>query len=187
MLTIAASELEPRTLRRAFGRYATGVVLVTTRSATGEPRGLTINSFISVSLEPPLVLFCVLMRSNGYAAWEKAEHFAINILASDQQHLANVFARPSTAQWERTRWRAGLNGCALIGSAIAVIECRRCAQYPGGDHLVILGEVTAVHMDHRRADPLVFHCGKYGTYWPSEHGEPPADSSLSDLMQAGFG
>jgi 3-hydroxy-9,10-secoandrosta-1,3,5(10)-triene-9,17-dione monooxygenase reductase component len=186
MVTITSSELDPRTLRNALGRYATGVVVVTTRSAEGTPRGLTVNSFTSVSLDPPLVLFCVVTRSNGYAAWESAEHFAINILASDQRRISNTFAKPSTAQWNNTKWRAGRNGCALIDSAIASIECRRFAHHPGGDHLVILGEVTAIHLDDC-TDPLLFHGGRYGTYWPSEHGEPPADSTLSDLVLAGFG
>jgi flavin reductase (DIM6/NTAB) family NADH-FMN oxidoreductase RutF len=177
---------DPRVLRNAFGRYTTGVVVVTTRSPQGEATGVTVNSFTSVSLDPPLVLFCLLNRANSYATWERAEHFTMNILTESQQKVSNAFARPSANPWMGIEHSEGDNGCAILHGAAASLECRQFAHYPGGDHLIIVGQVTRVHSSGD-AGPLAFYRGKYGTYWGVDFGAPPPDSSLSDLVMAGFG
>lgn len=177
---------DPKALRNAFGRYATGVVVVTTQSDDGVPTGVTVNSFTSVSLDPPLVLFCLVNRANSYGVWERAEHFTMNILTQAQQHISNAFARPSSNPWGSVAFRAGHNGCAVLDGAAASLECRKFAHYPGGDHLIIVGQVTRVH-GADAPGPLVFYRGKYGTYWGVDFGAPPPDSSLSDHVLAGFG
>ena len=186
MATADSAAFDPRLLRNAFGRYTTGVVVVTARGPAGEPVGVTVNSFTSVSLDPPLVLFCLLNRANSYAIWERAEHFTMNILTEGQQSVSNAFARPSNNPWAGIACHLGSNGCAVLDGAAASLECSKHAHIPGGDHLIIVGRVTHVHSD-ADAGPLVFYRGKYGTYWGVDFGAPPPDSSLSDLVQAGFG
>src|SRR5262245_14240874 len=135
------ASLDGRALRHALGHYATGVTIVTTRTADGRPTGVTVNSFTSVSLEPPLVLFCLSGRSSLLSAFEQAPYFAVNVLATGQQALSNLFARPSQNTWEDVRYRDGSYGCALLGDAIGCFECARRAAYPGGDHIIFVGEV----------------------------------------------
>src|SRR5262245_51581431 len=109
-----APSFDGRALRHALGHFATGVTIVTTRTPDGQPTGVTVNSFTSVSLEPPLVLCCLAGRSSLLQAFELAEHFAVNLLAVGQQALSNRFARPSLNTWEDVRYRDGVSGCALL-------------------------------------------------------------------------
>ena len=179
--------LDTRLLRNAFGCYTTGVVVVTTADDEGRKTGVTVNSFTSVSLDPPLVLFCLLNSANAYRTWEGASRFTMNILAASQQQVSNAFARPSANPWDSVAHRAGDNGCPLIDGTAASLECERFQHFPGGDHLIIVGQVTRVRLSPDNPRPLAFHRGKYGTYWGVDFGAPPADSTLSDLVLAGFG
>lgn len=180
--------LDPRALRNAFGHYTTGVVVVSTTTPSGQKMGVTVNSFTSVSLDPPLVLFCLLNSSNAYRIWQQARHFTMNILTADQRSVSNAFARPSaTSPWDAVAHTLGANGCPLINGAAASLECAWHAHFPGGDHLILVGRVTAVHSEVAHAVPLAFYRGQYGTYWGVDFGAPPADSSLSDMVMAGFG
>lgn len=181
------SLLDPRSLRNAFGCYTTGVVVVTTLGPEGQKTGVTVNSFTSVSLDPPLVLFCLLNSANAYRTWEQAQRFTMNILAADQQRVSNAFARPSANPWEGIGHTIGANGCPLLDGAAVGLECERFSHYPGGDHLIIVGRVTAVQSPTAPPGPLAFYRGKYGTYWGVDFGAPPPDSSLSDMVLAGFG
>src|SRR5207302_1108867 len=104
--------LDGRALRNALGHYATGVTIVTTRTPDGAHTGVTVNSFTSVSLEPPLVLFCLATRSSLLTAFEQASHFTINVLAQGQQALSNRFAKPSTNKWDGMKFTCGAHGCA---------------------------------------------------------------------------
>ena len=106
--------LDTRALRNALGHYTTGVTIFTTRTPEGAHTGLTVNSFTSVSLNPPLVLFCLATRSSVLPAFEQAEHFAINVLATGQQALSNRFAKPSSNIWEGVKYQTGEYGCALL-------------------------------------------------------------------------
>ncbi|GAB2458398.1 hypothetical protein GCM10027082_06110 [Comamonas humi] len=183
-----SAAIDPRALRNAFGYYTTGVVVVTTTTPEGQKVGVTVNSFTSVSLDPPLVLFCLLNSSNAYQTWKQARHFTMNILTADQQSVSNAFARPSTTNpWDVVEHTVGANGCPLVSGAATSLECDMHEHFPGGDHLILVGRVTAVHSDVPHAVPLAFYRGKYGTYWGVDFGAPPADSSLSDMVMAGFG
>lgn len=174
--------LDVRALRNALGHYTTGVTIVTTRTPDGAHTGVTVNSFTSVSLDPPLVLFCLATRSSLLAAFEQAAHFTINVLAKGQQALSNRFARPSSNTWEGVHYQTGTHGCALLTGAIGIFECASRGTYPGGDHLILVGEV--LRFEARVApEPLAFYAGSYGTFARDQSGVPAApDGSLSDFV-----
>lgn len=152
--------LDTRALRHAFGCFPTGVTIVTARRESGEPFGLTANSFSSVSLEPPLVLWSLARRSPNLEAFARASHFAINVLAADQTALSDRFARPHPDKFDGFAWTEGVGGVPLLAGAVAHIECRNSLRHPGGDHLIFLGEVERFSSDPDRT-PLVFCRGRY--------------------------
>jgi len=174
--------LDVRALRNALGHYTTGVTIVTTRTPEGAHTGVTVNSFTSVSLDPPLVLFCLATRSSLLAAFEQAGHFAVNVLARGQQALSNRFARPSSNTWDGVKYRSGTHGCALLADALGTFECARRAAYPGGDHLILIGEVLSVETAAPH-EPLAFYRGSYGTFTHDQSGvTAAADGSLSEFV-----
>lgn len=146
--------------RSASGQFATGVTIVTARDAQGQLVGLTANSFSSVSLEPPLVLWCLSSRSSALAGFRSATHYAINVLAADQRLLAERFARKGIDRFEGTPWRPGLTGAPLIDGAVAVFECSHHQMTEAGDHIVLIGRVE--HVQRRLgARPLLFHGSRF--------------------------
>ncbi len=160
---------DARALRNALGRFATGVTIVTTVTPEGAHTGVTVNSFTSVSLEPPLVLFCLSTRSSLLPAFERARHFAVNVLARSQQALSNRFARPSANTWEGVAFRPGAHGCALLADAVGVFECERRMVYPAGDHVIFIGEVARFET-LPTCEPLAFCQGSYGTFTRDQSG-----------------
>jgi flavin reductase (DIM6/NTAB) family NADH-FMN oxidoreductase RutF/DNA-binding MarR family transcriptional regulator len=144
--------------RRCLGQFATGVTIVTARSGD-ELVGMTANSFSSVSLDPPLVLWSAKRTSSSFAAFEAAAHFAVNVLASDQVHLSKHFGRSGHDKFAGIPWRAGLGGSPILDGAVASFECRRTVDYPGGDHLIFIGEVQRFARYDREA--LLFAQGLY--------------------------
>jgi flavin reductase (DIM6/NTAB) family NADH-FMN oxidoreductase RutF len=146
--------------RAALGMFATGVTIVTARDAAGRRVGLTANSFNSVSLAPPLVLWSLSRRAAALQAFAAGSHYAINILASDQRALADRFAARSADRFEGVALRDGLCGAPVIEGAVAVFECFNRSRYEEGDHVIFVGEVE--HCEHRAgAAPLIFHGGRY--------------------------
>src|ERR1700753_2464326 len=115
-----------------LGCYATGVAIVTTRTNAGEHVAVTVNSFSSVSLDPPLILFSLGKKANILAHFKEAQSYAVNILAHDQESLSNMFARPSSASWENAVYSEGENGCALFAGVLAQLECSRFSEIDGG-------------------------------------------------------
>jgi flavin reductase (DIM6/NTAB) family NADH-FMN oxidoreductase RutF len=151
---------QPKTLRGVLGTYPTGVAIVTTRTPEGRAVGLTINSFASLSLDPPLVLWSLVDRSPNLAAFRDCSHFAINILASDQEELARRFANPAVAdKFEQARVLEAPEGVPAIEGALAALVCANERQIVGGDHLLLLGRV--LRTANAAASPLVFHAGKF--------------------------
>ncbi len=151
--------------RAALGRFATGVTIVTARNAAGQRVGLTANSFNSVSLAPPLVLWSLARTSSSMPAFEAGAHYAINILAADQHALAERFATKLPDRFEGLVTRDGLRGAPIIEGAAAVFECFNRSQYREGDHVIFVGEVE--HCSHRSdAGPLIYHGGRYFTELP---------------------
>lgn len=151
------AKIDGRELRDALGRFTTGVTVVTTMTGTG-PVGITVNSFASLSLDPPLVLWSPARRSSRFAAFEAASHFAVHVLARDQEPIARHFAR-SADGFARFEHETGLDDMPLLTGCAARFECRHVARFDGGDHLICVGEV--LRFDAADREPLVFHRGAY--------------------------
>jgi flavin reductase (DIM6/NTAB) family NADH-FMN oxidoreductase RutF len=155
-----AARFDPRDLRRALGQYATGVTVVTTVDADGEPFGMTANSFTSVSLDPPLVLWAASRSSPSLAAFEASDRFAVNVLASDQHHLSRQFATSGADKFDGVRLLPG--DLPLLEGTVAHFVCRRLpgsGRLDAGDHVVFLGEIESYEAPG--GEPLVFHSGFY--------------------------
>ena len=145
--------------REALAQFATGVTIVTARTAHGTFVGFTANSFNSVSLDPPLVIWSLARRSRSLAVFEGAERYAINVLAHDQVDLARRFSRPHADRFAGVAHRTGKGGAPLIEGCAAWLECRHHALHPAGDHMLFIGEVDACA--HRHVVPLLWHGGRY--------------------------
>jgi flavin reductase (DIM6/NTAB) family NADH-FMN oxidoreductase RutF/DNA-binding MarR family transcriptional regulator len=165
----------PREFRGALGMFATGVTIVTARTASGELVGLTANSFNSVSLDPPLVLWSLARAAGSMPAFSTGSHYAINILAADQKDLAERFATRGGDRWAGVQFSNGAAGSPLLAGAAATFECFNRSRYEEGDHVIFVGEVE--HCSHRAgASPLLFHGGKFYTEHPlqADHSAPQA-------------
>ena len=146
--------------RQALGMFATGVTIVTARAADGNFVGLTANSFNSVSLSPPLVLWSLARSAGSMAAFSAGSHYAINILSADQQDLARQFAARSGDRFSGVDFALGAGGAPLLRGAAASFECFNRSRYEEGDHVIFVGEVESC--THRTgASPLLFHGGKF--------------------------
>jgi flavin reductase (DIM6/NTAB) family NADH-FMN oxidoreductase RutF/2-polyprenyl-6-methoxyphenol hydroxylase-like FAD-dependent oxidoreductase len=154
-----AARFDVRDLRRAFGQYATGVTVVTTRDDSGRAWGMTANSFTSVSLNPPLVLWAAARSSPSLPAFLAADRFAVNILASDQHHLSRQFATSGAEKFEGVELAGGSRDVPVLDGCVAHFVCRRTETLEAGDHVVLLGEVESY--DAAGGEPLVFHAGSY--------------------------
>jgi len=151
--------------RAALGMFATGVTIVTARDADGRRFGLTANSFNSVSLSPPLVLWSLSRRAAALPAFAAGSHYAINVLAADQRALADRFAARGDDRFDGVALRECLCGAPKIEGAVAVFECFNRSRYEEGDHVIFVGEVE--HCESRPgAAPLIFHGGRYYTELP---------------------
>ena len=146
-------------LRRSLGRFATGVTVVTCCAPDGSPRGITANSFSSVSLEPPLVLWNIAKVSNSLHAYLAAARFAIHILRASQQHYAEHFARTDHSRYEGIEFEISPDGVPILNDVLARFDCATREIHDAGDHHIIVGEILG-HSRGRGA-PLVFHNGQY--------------------------
>ena len=151
--------------RAALAMFATGVTIVTARSTGGAPIGLTANSFNSVSIEPPLILWSLSRQAGSMPSFARGSHYAINILAADQHDLAVRFASKDVDRFEGVAFQPGPSGVPLLDGAAAVFECFNRSRYEEGDHVIFVGEVE--RCTHRTdAQPLIFHGGRYFTELP---------------------
>ncbi len=159
------SAFTPEDFRAALGQFTTGVTIVTAVDEQGRRVGLTANSFNSVSLDPPLVLWSLSKHSSSMPALKTAAAYAVNVLGADQRLLAERFARRGVDRFEGVAWRPGLSGAPLIDGAVATFECVPRSHHDEGDHIIFVGEVT--HCRRRvGAVPLVFHGGRFFTDLP---------------------
>jgi len=156
-----SSPFDARTLRDAFGAFLTGVTVVTSTDAEGNPFGLTANSFSSVSLDPPLLLVCIGKRAGSYAPLSEATGFAVNILAEDQTHISNTFARPADDRFAGIAWHPGHTGAPLLAGAAAWFDCAVHQRVDAGDHMILIGEVKA--LDNSGKTGLGYARGAYFT------------------------
>ena len=174
--------MQNSSLRTALGSFVTGVTVITTSDEAGLDYGVTANSFNSVSLEPPLVLWSLSKNSSSLPAFANAARFAIHILASDQVDLSARFARRDTNKFADLEFERGEHGVPLLAGCSARFICRPAYSYEGGDHVIFVGEV--VEFDHREIAPLAFHGGSYAS--TSKH-KKTADGdfrSLTHLIQS---
>jgi flavin reductase (DIM6/NTAB) family NADH-FMN oxidoreductase RutF len=155
-----APSFTPSEFRAALGMFATGVTIVTARAANGKLVGLTANSFNSVSLSPPLVLWSLAHAAGSMAVFSAGSHYAINVLAADQQELAQRFAAKGVDRWAGVSHSEGVAGAPLLTGAAATFECYNRSRYEEGDHVIFVGEVE--RCQHRAdASPLLFHGGRF--------------------------
>lgn len=152
---------DTRALRTVLGRFATGVAVVTVRTAEGNPLGMTVNSFLSVSLEPPLVSFCVNRDSRLCPAFTGAAVFAVNVLTEQQRDLSRRFAKPGLDRFGTLPYAPGRSGAPVLPGSLAVVECTTDSVMPAGDHVIVLGRVVAAVKAEKAAQPLVFFDGAY--------------------------
>jgi len=153
------SGIDPRYFRDVLGSFATGVIVVTTVDETGKPVGLTVNSFNSVSLHPPLILWSLALKAPSLRAFRASDCFVVNILSSDQQPLSRIFSTPAENKFEAVDFELGLGGVPILKDTVAHMVCRTYARYPGGDHEIYVGEVLEI--EDRKHAPLVFHRGAF--------------------------
>jgi flavin reductase (DIM6/NTAB) family NADH-FMN oxidoreductase RutF len=156
------SSIDPRDFRNALGSYATGVTIITVAGIDGKPYGITCNSFASVSLNPPLVLWSLVLYSSSLSAFQNASHFAVNVLGASQQALADRFAKSSDDKFAGVKWTPGLGNAPLLTDSVANFQCRAANRYYGGDHVIFLGAVEAY--SYSRKEPLLFARGGYGRF-----------------------
>jgi 3-hydroxy-9,10-secoandrosta-1,3,5(10)-triene-9,17-dione monooxygenase reductase component len=156
----ALRRIDPLVFRQALGQFATGVTIVTTRAPDGTPVGLTANSFTSLSLDPPLVLWSLARSARSREVFESSEHFAIHVLGADQLELSMRFASRSDTKFAGLMMAEGHGGVPLLANCAARFQCRKTEAIDGGDHRIYIGEV--LELDHCACEPLLFHAGQYG-------------------------
>lgn len=150
---------DPKLLRRTLGTFVTGVTVVTTIDADGRPRGMTANSFTSVSLDPPLVLICIGNHAASFEAFGAADRFAISILAEEQQEVSALFASKTPDKFDQVSWRVENTGAPVIDGAVGWLDCSLHERVLAGDHLILIGRVMAFASNGGR--PLGFFAGQY--------------------------
>lgn len=157
------STIDSRLLRRSLGSFPTGICLVTTQAADGKREGMTINSFASVSLAPPLVSWGVRDEARSADVFLANKRFAINVLAVEHHALANHFARPSADKFAafEQHFRCEPGGSPVLVDALVSYECSMYSQHREGDHIILIGRVDAFHS--REGAPLVFYAGQIGS------------------------
>ena len=153
------SQFDSYEFRKTLGTFATGVTIVTTRAADGTAVGLTVNSFNSVSLDPPLVLWSLAKKSGSLPVFETADYWAVHVLSVGQEELAIRFARNGEDKFSGLTIQDGPEKMPLLTGCAARLQCKTSFRYEGGDHIILVGEV--VHFERSNLPPLVFHGGKY--------------------------
>lgn len=154
-----ALDMDVKVLRNCFGKFATGITVITAMAPDGTKIGLTVNSFSSLSLDPPMVLWSLDKKSKSLDALKNATHFAVNVLASDQMDVSNNFARTSDEKFDDVEMIDGKCGLPLLGGTVAHLECKNIGTYEGGDHLIFIGEVECFETSEKK--PLLYSNGQY--------------------------
>lgn len=157
-----SSSIDPRDFCNALGTYGTGVTIITATAADGKPYGITCNSFASVSLNPPLVLWSLGVYSSSLTVFQSASHFTVHVLGTSQQALANKFAKSSEDKFTGVDWTPGLGNAPVLAESVANFQCRSVNRYYGGDHVIFLGAVEAYAYNAK--EPLLFARGTYGQF-----------------------
>jgi len=157
--------IDPGQFRRALGCFATGVCIATCRDGAGRPVGITVNSFTSVSLDPPLVLFCLDRGADSFEAFTRAGSFAITVLEEGQRPLSDLFARKGADRFTGLPVDQWQTGAPIIPGGLAAFDCARHAVHDGGDHVILVGRVLQLGWQ-AEGRPLLYVRGRYGTLAP---------------------
>lgn len=153
--------IDPRNLRRVCGLFVTGVTVITAGTVE-RAEGTTVNSFTSVSLDPPLVLFCLHRQSRLHRALDESGGFTVNVLSGRQQELARAFSGPRPDGMQGVPYYSGATGLPVLGEALAFLTCATADVHEGGDHLIIVGEVVELGIPQYGEHPLIFYAGALG-------------------------
>ncbi len=156
---------DPRALRDVYGRFATGVTVMTAQPEGGQPFGMTVNSFSSLSLDPPLILWNLQESSDIFERWQATRRFGVNILTAGQQQLSTRFATPGMHDMAPEEFRASDCGCPLLTGTLASFVCEVYNRYPEGDHVIIVGRIVDLCEQGDDA-PLLFYRGRYDQLAP---------------------
>ena len=156
---MSSNEIDLAEYRRALGCFATGVAVVTAIDKNGEKAGITVNSFNSVSLDPPLVLWSIAEDAQSFSSFVEAEHYAVNVLAMHQQDICERFATRGSDKFDGLNCNEGIAGIPVLPTYSAVFECSAEHRYDGGDHMILVGRVQ--RFEDRKTDPLIFYRGHY--------------------------
>jgi flavin reductase (DIM6/NTAB) family NADH-FMN oxidoreductase RutF len=153
----------PREFRDALGLFPTGVAIVTTADEQGQPAGITVNSFTSVSLDPPLILVSIARTSRSFDLFNMVNHFAVNLLREEQRHVSSAFASTKTTdKFGAVKHSPGHGNAPLIDAHLVAFECETYARYDGGDHVLLLGKVLRLNHDpNLPPKPLLYYRGQY--------------------------
>lgn len=149
----------PEEFRKACARYATGVTVATVLGPSGPPEGLTVNSFTSVSLDPPLVLICIAKTATAYSAFLAGKSFVVNVLREDQIDLSQHFASSKSDRFEGVAWHEGVRGAPVLDGVLAVLECAMHSSFDAGDHTVFVGQVERA--EAHEGTPLLYFASAY--------------------------
>ncbi|MEL7684430.1 flavin reductase family protein [Citromicrobium bathyomarinum] len=174
--------IDQSAFRDALGTFVTGVTIVTAYDEDGQPSGLTANSFNSVSLDPPMVLWSLSLGSRNLPVFRNAKAWAVHVLAADQQALSNRFASRGADKFGDLDCGDGPEGAPRLEGCAARFGCTAKFEYEGGDHAIFLGEV--VDFERTSAEPLIYHGGRYGRVMPD--GEPASDTAKAQLVSDGL-
>lgn len=150
---------QPKQLRNILGQFATGVTVITASASDGRKIGMTANSFSSLSLDPPLILWSLSNTAPSLPDFQASKQFAIHILAQEHHQISNHFARPSADKFATVMHTQTEQGTPLINQALVTLVCENYQQVEGGDHTIFIGKIEKYHQ--REGDPLVFHAGQY--------------------------
>jgi len=156
---MSQTTIDPAQFKSTLGRFASGITVITTHDADGRDHGMTLSAFSSLSLDPPLVLACIGDAASIAGTMATADHFALNILAADQEPLSRRFSAKDEDRFEQIGMTRGAHGLPLLDGALGHLQCRITARYPGGDHTIVVGEVIAA--TSRDGDPLLYYRGGY--------------------------
>ena len=154
------TNFDQREFRNALGAYTTGITVITTTSAKGHPVGITVNSFTSVSLEPPLILWCLDNSAESYDDFTQSEHFTVHVLHSEQQNVSTIFATPNADKFGQVPWSHGEEGTPVLDEFLECFHCKIEKLHEGGDHVIILGRVVRLETK-LDCPPLLYHQGEY--------------------------
>jgi flavin reductase (DIM6/NTAB) family NADH-FMN oxidoreductase RutF len=185
-LPVGTHLLTNRRLRDAFGCFTTGVAVATTRRPGGAWAAVTVNSFVSVSLEPPLVSFSLATRARCLATFRSCSSLAVSVLRHADQFIAANFAAPSSCRWDGMPLLETPGGCLVVAEALAAFECAREGEYTAGDHVIVVGRVRLVWLGSGTR-PLAFFRGAYGSFTPDPAAGRVAEGSMLDGGEAVIG